>query len=242
MSRQARRAKERRRGGLARNRRAQQRKTFIFWGGLAILVIAAIIAIVATKHQTPEAIKNSSDSAKKLLTGPAGPEGIPMEIGAPLGSTLGATGQAVDGIQCQPNEQVVYHIHAHLSMFVNGTMRPLPPGIGIVQPQPDTSSSLPFFNATSCYYWMHVHAQDGVIHVESPTQTTYTLGQFFDLWQEQLSKTQLATAKGKLTVYVNGKRFTGDPRSIALKSREDIQIDVGKVVPPEKVNWSPSHL
>lgn len=240
MSRQARRAKQRRRGALSR--KTQQRKTILFWVTLGILVVAAGIAIVATKHQTPEAIKNSTDSAKKVLAGPAGPEAIPLEIGEPLAPLATTAGAPVDSIQCQPNEQVVYHIHAHLTMFVNGALRALPPGIGIVQPQPDTSSSLPFYNATSCYYWMHVHAQDGVIHVESPTQSTYTLGQFFDLWNQPLSKTRLATAKGKLTVYVNGKRYNGDPRSIALKSREDIQIDVGKVVPPEKVDWAPSHL
>ena len=36
-----------------------------------------------------------------------------------------------------------------------------------------------FDNAMRCYYWLQVHAQDGVIHVESPTTATYTLGQSF---------------------------------------------------------------
>ncbi len=241
MSRQQRRARERRRGALTRKK--HRRNTIAFWVVLGVLLAGAAIAVIATKHQTPDAIKNSTDAAKKTFSGPAGPEGIPLEVGAPLALLdSAATGAPVDNISCQPNEQAIYHVHSHLTVFVNGKLRPIPPGIGIVEPKPDTSSSIPFFNATNCFYWLHVHAEDGVIHVESPTQDTYTLGQFFDLWHQPLSKTQIASAKGKLTIYVNGKKVSTDPRKITLNSHKDIQIDVGKIVPPEKIDWGPSHL
>ena len=38
-----------------------------------------------------------------------------------------------------------------------------------------------------CIYWLHTHAPDGVIHVESPTERIYTLGDFFDEWHQPLS-------------------------------------------------------
>ena len=34
----------------------------------------------------------------------------------------------------------------------------------------------------SCFAWLHTHAADGVVHIESPTKRTYTLGNFFDVW------------------------------------------------------------
>jgi len=101
----------------------------------------------------------------------------------------------------------------------------------------------PFYEATTCYYWLHVHVQDGVIHIESPTVRTYTLGQFFDIWRQPLGPDRVAGATGPLTTFVNGRFYRGDPRSIVLGSREDIQIDVGTpVVAPQRVDWSGTRL
>ena len=49
--------------------------------------------------------------------------------------------------------------------------------------------------APACFYWMHVHAQDGIIHIESPTPKTYELGQFFDIWGLPLSSTQIGPTR-----------------------------------------------
>ncbi|MDQ6616700.1 MAG: hypothetical protein M3083_18640 [Actinomycetota bacterium] len=78
---------------------------------------------------------------------------------------------------------------------------------------------------------MHTHAADGIIHVESPTQTTYTLGQLFDLWGQPLKSGQVGPAVGPLKVYVNGKPFLGDPRSIPFAAKTQIQLDVGSPAP-----------
>jgi hypothetical protein len=44
-------------------------------------------------------------------------------------------------------------------------------------------------------------------------------------------------------VFVDGRRYSGDPAAMRLASHEDIQIDVGdSVVPPQKVNWSGTEL
>ena len=127
-------------------------------------------------------------------------------------------------------------------MYVNGALRPVTPGIGIVEPQNQQGANPPFYGATNCYYWLHVHTQDGVIHIESPTTSTYTLGQFFAIWGQPLTKTQVGPASGTLTMFVNGKPYTGDPAAIKLGSREDVQIDVGTPVPFKAVDWSKSQL
>jgi hypothetical protein len=67
--------------------------------------------------------------------------------------------------------------------------------------------------------------------MESPIQKTFTLGNYFDIWGQPLSSTQVGPATGTVTAYVDGKKFTGDPRDIKLGEHVNIQLDVGKVVP-----------
>jgi hypothetical protein len=166
-----------------------------------------------------------------------------LQQGTPLAPiSTAAKGDTVQGIQCDASEQVVYHIHTHLAVYVNGALRPISPGIGIVEPEAQQTANGAFYSASRCYYWLHVHAQDGVIHIESPTKSTYTLGQFFAIWGQPLTRTSVGPATGNLTVYVNGKRYTGDPTGIPLGSREDIQISVGTPVAPQPVDWSKSQL
>jgi hypothetical protein len=201
-----------------------------------ILVLLASAVTIVILHR--------SDQAAASGMGALGPEGIPLQTGAPLASIAGAaSGETVDGIRCEAAEQVAYHIHTHVAVFVNGAPRSIPYGIGVVAPAVTETVQGPFAEATRCYYWLHTHAGDGVIHVESPTQRQYTLGDFFDIWREPLSEQQVGSATGTVTAYVNGKRYTGDPRRIVLAEREDIQLDVGTpVVSPEPVDWSTSQL
>ena len=244
---QRRTARERSAAFRAAELRAERRRRILVRGGLAVLVAAVIagitIGVVVTRHH-PGAATGTHDTASGMLPGPIGPEGVPLERGRLLApASTAAQGATVDGISCQPNEKVVYHIHTHLTVYVNGAMRPIPPGIGVVQPVAQQSARGPFYEASHCYYWLHVHAQDGIIHVEAPSTATYSLGQFFDIWHQPLSRTAIGPVHGPLTVFVDGKRYPGDPRNIPLKSHEDVQIDVGKpVVPPKRIDWSRAQL
>lgn len=189
------------------------------------------------------ALSGGSRKPRPIPVGNLGPEGIALEQGTPLASAAeAATGKTVDGVRCNANEQVAYHVHTHLAVYVNGALRPLSPGIGIVDPVAQQTVNGAFYSASNCYYWLHVHAQDGVIHIESPTTRAYTLGQFFAIWGQPLTTTQVGPAKGAVTVYVNGHRYLDPPATIPLGSREDIQLDVGAAVPPVSVDWSRSQL
>jgi hypothetical protein len=172
-----------------------------------------------------------SSTTAAPAAGPIGPEGIPLQNGsslAPASSTL--PGTAIDGVQCAPVEQLAYHIHAHLQVFVNGQLRAIPGAIGLIGPVQQQTQNGPFFGAQTCYYWLHTHTNDGIIHIESPTPRIYTLGDFFDEWHQPLSNTQVATASGKVTAFVDGNPYTGSVRSIPLKRHAVIQLDVGSPV------------
>lgn len=139
-----------------------------------------------------------------------------------------AQGAVMDGVACQTTEQAVYHIHAHLAIYDSGAAREVPAGVGIPG----------FAEGGKCLYWLHTHDASGIIHVESPTKRVYTLGQFFDIWGQPLSSSQVGRVTGSVTAFVNGKRFSGDPSSIKLTPHAVIQLDVGTVVPPHSYTFT----
>jgi hypothetical protein len=171
-------------------------------------------------------------------------------VGVPSGPPLeslsnAATGETVDSIECQTNEQLVIHVHTHLTIFVNGQARGIPYGIGIPGFQAVRVSGGPFVESGSCFYWLHTHSNDGIIHVESPSVTDqFTLGQFFEEWGIPLSSTQVGSATGMVTAFLTAPGYqtavyTGDPRNLPLGNHYEIQLDVGTptVAPFKVTNW-----
>jgi hypothetical protein len=172
--------------------------------------------------------------------GPAGPEGPPLETGpnlAPAGSP--SPGQTVDGITCGTGEQLAFHVHSRLTLFVNGQSEKVPYGVGIADPQLQPGSAAPFVGGGACFSWLHTHTADGIIHIESPVHRTFTLGNFFDIWGQPLSPRQAGPAKGTVTALYNGAVWTGNPRDIPLGSHTQIQLDVGTpLIAPEHItSW-----
>jgi hypothetical protein len=145
----------------------------------------------------------------------------------------------VDGISCETSEQLLFHIHAHLAIYVAGQPRLVPAGIGIGGPLVIENG---FVVGGSCFSWLHTHDESGVIHIESPVQRTFTLGNLFDIWGQPLSATQVGPAQGAVTAFVDGQPFTGDPTTIPLDDHSVIQLDVGTPVVPAQPYTFPSGL
>jgi len=243
--------KESAREKLARERaeqaRRRRRRVWLIAGGAAVVVIAAVVAITL-------AVTGGSSGGGGLplaplstlgtlqpapAAGPTGPEGVPVPAGPALASTAtGATGQPVDGISCQTSEQTVFHIHAHLTIFVNGAARQVPAGIGIPGAQATQSPQGPFIETGTCFYWLHTHASDGIIHIESPVERTYTLGNFFDIWGQPLGPDQVGPASGHVVAIYNGQVYQGNPRDIPLTAHAQIQLQVGTpLVEPQQITF-----
>ena len=161
--------------------------------------------------------------------GAVGPEDVPAPDAPQLADVGSASASStVDGIGCQGAEQVLFHIHAHLTVFVNGTPRRIPYGIGIPSARVTPTPAGPYVAAGTCFYWLHTHAADGIIHIESPIQRTYTLGNFFDVWRQELTPTRVGRARGPVTSLYNGHVFRGNPRDIPLTKHAQIQLEVGR--------------
>lgn len=167
-----------------------------------------------------------------------GPEGMAVQHAPLLAPAPVADGQPVSGVVCRTPKKPAYHVHTHLAIYVDGHLRAVPAGIGMVDPRTKQTRTGPKLFGPRCYYDLHVHAQDGVIHVEGPQRRAYTLGQFFDAWGIPLSLTRVGPAQGRVTVLVDGRPSLTPPRDIVLSQREVIQIDVGEVVAARPVDWS----
>jgi hypothetical protein len=123
------------------------------------------------------------------------------------------------GLPALTAEGQVVHIHQHLDLFVDGKPVKVADDIGI---DPNGGFISP----------LHTHLQtEGVLHVESPTQTSFSLGQFFAVWGVRLDGTciggKCASGDKELRVWVNGKPLEGDPTRIVLDEHQEIVIAYG---------------
>jgi hypothetical protein len=185
---------------------------------------------------------SSSTTSGSKSQGQLGFEGIPIQNGAAVAPASTTQTGTVNGIQCGSKEELAYHIHAHLTVFDNGQARSIPGGIGIPGSQVVQTTQGPVASGGQCIYWLHTHAPDGVIHIESPTKRIYSLGDFFDEWHQPLTATQVGDVKGKVSAIVNGKAWSKSVRAIPLDSHQVVQLNVGSPVPFETVNWSGTGL
>jgi hypothetical protein len=234
-------------------KRRRRRNWLVGIGAAAVVILVAVGITLAvtlggstassTAGGTPK-LKLASLSTLGTLQaapapGPVGPEGVPIPAAPPLtGTATKATGQKVDGIGCDTSEQTLFHIHAHLTVFVNGAARQVPAGIGIPGAQGQNTPNGTFIGSGTCFYWLHTHAADGIIHIESPVQRTYTLGEFFNEWGQPLSAHQVGPSSGKVTAIYNGHVYVGNPANIPLTKHAQIQLEVGSpLVGPEKITF-----
>ncbi len=206
---QERRQEERQRR-LEEQRHAVLRKRILI-GSLvaaAVVLIAAISFLIYNANAKKSTSKNQAASTEQVVN-PAYPP--------------------VDNIYCDSLEHTEYHIHAHLTIYINGKPVAVPQGIGIAPDQ-------------SCLYWLHTHTGDGVLHIEAPKKVSPTLGDFLDIWGQGFSQSgyqnQLALTAG-WTVYVDGKQVNSNFNQLVLQPHMVITIAYNSpnITPDSSFNW-----
>ena len=98
----------------------------------------------------------------------------------------------------------------------------MPAHIGIVDSSP----------TSHCNYSTHTHDHTGMLHVEAPAASLFTLGQIFAIWGQPLSYDDIAgISEVPVVVYItdNGvaTQYTGDLGSIELLSHREVTIQLG---------------
>lgn len=130
------------------------------------------------------------------------------------------------GLPPLESEGHLLHYHAHLDVLVDGRPVTVPRFIGIDEQARRISP-------------LHSHTPDGILHIEAPSQETFTLGQFFTEWDVRLTSEclgSLCAGNGKsLRLYVNGKLRPGDPRPLVLVAHQEITLVYGDAGATPKV-------
>ena len=150
-------------------------------------------------------------------------------------TAAGGKGQTIDGIPCKTELFNSFHHHVHVSVFVNGVQYWIPKGTGMSHPDPGNQG---FIYHARCFYYLHTHDRTGIIHIEPADATVYTLKNWFDIWGQPLSTSNVAGFTGSVSVYVNGMLQPGvDPNTVAFAPFEEITLVIG--TPP---SWIPRYL
>jgi hypothetical protein len=148
------------------------------------------------------------------------------------------------GLKPERAEFLQYHVHAHLYIFVNGKPVRVPAGIGINIHDPGVHHAKLKDGTTGyggislcekvCISPLHTHDDTGYLHTETKTVSPNRLGQFFTEWGVRLDRNCVdgyCKPKAPIVIFVNGQRYTGDPRRIELADRTVIVIVIGSPPP-----------
>jgi hypothetical protein len=149
------------------------------------------------------------------------------------------------GLTAADREFFTFHVHAHLDVFLNGEPVPVPGGIGIDITDPAVqhfeADGAPGYGGIEkcddpCISPLHTHDITGVIHIEAPSETTFTLGEFFTEWGVRLDRSCVGGYCGPsagVAVFVDGMRRSGNPADIPLSAHEEIAVVIG--TPPTSI-------
>jgi hypothetical protein len=140
----------------------------------------------------------------------------------------------ISGLSCDSMEQNGYHIHVHFTIYINGQPLTIPAGIGI--PTDGT-----------CFYWMHTHTDDGIIHIEAPQKLhNLALDDFMTLWQQGFANLNFPpqmTQSSGWKIFVNGKPFNGVVTSplyteVTFQPHDAVTLEYGSPNPPPDIFYA----
>jgi hypothetical protein len=204
--------------------------------------VTAIVCGVALSLLTAMPAAGAATSATKPAKSAIATTAYAMPTSVPLADTAPPWALPADarpyiqaaGLDVLGEEQLEVHYHAHVdvidaSTVATGEKVTVPAGIGFVI-QNDKATGITV---------LHTHDTSGVIHIESAKPKPYALGQVFTEWGVALSATQVGglqnNAADAVEVFVNGRKFTGDPATIQLKKHLEIALWYGPTGTTPKV-------
>jgi len=216
---------------------------------VACLVLALAAACGGSSEPEPAASPPEPPAEVPAAPPAASPAVPPAEVGPaptptegavpwPLPTTPAELAEAA-GFELQRREFLIFHVHAHLDVFVNGEPVGIPGGIGIVTTDPGVQSGevngAPAYGGIEqcdepCISPVHTHDASGIIHTESAERRLNLLGQFFTEWDVRLDEDCVGgycRPEANIAVYVNGDPYEGNPSDIDLRDLREIPIVVG---------------
>jgi len=147
------------------------------------------------------------------------------KIGASRWGNPQTDGTAIGTFTCGLNPPQTFALYTHVSIILNNEAQSIPGDVG-ASPQGNTH----------CFYTLHTHNSSGLVHVTPTAAGTFTLGNFFQIWKQSLTNTNLAGIEGlPIEIFVTDGTTTtkveeADWSNIEMKDHREITISVGTEV------------
>jgi hypothetical protein len=195
------------------------------------LATFALVALAATgcasrSHRDAGAAAMAIDLARTRPLG-SGPEFRPP----PVGNPAVALGAPVGRLRCGPGPHSSYG--AHIELFALNRGIAVPAGIGVAPPQHRAGAVV---TGGRCAYPLRTVDPTGVVEVDSTIARAPSVGELFELWGQPLSYDRLgriaAPPGASVAAFVDGHRWSGDPRAIPLRRHVQIVLELGPPVEP----------
>ncbi|MBC94746.1 MAG: hypothetical protein CMB14_01880 [Euryarchaeota archaeon] len=110
---------------------------------------------------------------------------------------------------------LVTHIHASLSIVINGEQYPVGPNVGISDSTCDGMRGI------------HTHDDSGTLHIETPSAMEAPIGAFFKIWEKEFSESKiidsLADEDSEIVMYVNGE-ISDEFENYSIQDGDAIEI------------------
>ena len=191
-------------------------------GVVAVVIAAIVIPVVLTRSSTKYTLALTHPIAWNTLSGL-------QKSKPPWPANANDLTQRVAKIGLEPlgQEQLQFHIHQHLDLWVNGQKVTIPQYAGI---KIDQAAQ------TAVFAELHTHNSTGIIHDESARAVRFELAQFFGVWGVRLTQRCIGSFKGScgtVQMWVNGTKYTGNPANLVLRNHQEIVLVLGK--PPASI-------
>ncbi len=124
-----------------------------------------------------------------------------------------AAGAPAGGMRCVSGGR---SFAVHVELFANRQVIVVPRGIGV--------------SRRGCRYPVRTETPTGVVLVDHGAPRT--LRDLFAVWGRSLGRNRLLSFRGRVSVFVNGVRFRGDPGDVRFTRHRQIVVEVGGYVAP----------
>jgi hypothetical protein len=151
---------------------------------------------------------------------------VPTPVGKGPRYRPAAHGPGPRVVTCRLGDRLDAGSRVHLELFANRRVVIVPAAIGVVGPR----VRLGRVTAATCHSSLWTLDPSGVVRFEGAA----TLADLFAVWGRTLTPRQLLSFRGDVATYVNGMPRLGDPRTLRLRDRDEIVLEVGGHVPPHR--------
>jgi hypothetical protein len=208
-----------------------RRACAVVLGATLALVSGAVLGCGGARSGPRQAAGRDGARAAAIDWSRTRPFGLGSRFAPVASGRLVRSAAAVAGMRCGRAGNRPYGVHVEL--FAAGRAVRIPAGIGLAPP---LRRNGPLVEAGRCAYRLRTVEPTGVVQVDAGPGPVPTAGALFALWGQPLGPRRLAgfraTPGRRVSAFIDGQRWPGDPRALPLRRHAAVVLEVGPPVSP----------